>query len=199
MIYVVQTIAGREESVARRLSGKRDPRKGRRAKPAADAESAPDVPDPFSEVVAGQQRWETLVPRRKLQFRVKGAWRVEEDVVFPGYVFVVADAAAGIEEAVRATPYAVRLLGAGQDGSLRALAPEEEALVRVLYGEDGEALDVSRGIAEGDRVVVTTGPLVGMESVIKKVDRHKRRAFIDVDLCGRTVTVKVGLEVVEKR
>ena len=170
MIYVVQTIAGREESVARFLSSEREP-----------------------------LHWKTLVPRRKLQHKVKGVWRTEEDVLFKGYVFAVAEGPEGLDAAVRATPYAVRVLGSGEGGPAQALLPEEESLVRFLCGEEGEALGLSQGIADGDRVVVTKGPLVGMESIISRVDRHKRRAFIDVEMLGRTVPVQVDLEVVTKR
>ena len=56
----------------------------------------------------------------------------------------------------------------------------------------------SIGIIVGDHVVVTEGPLQGLESMIVKVDRHKRTALLEMDFFDRIQTVEVGLEVIEK-
>ena len=57
---------------------------------------------------------------------------------------------------------------------------------------------MSEGYITGDKVTVTRGPLIGLEGDIRKIDRHKRRAYLDVTLFGRTVPASVGLEVVRK-
>ena len=59
--------------------------------------------------------------------------------------------------------------------------------------------NMSEGIIENDRVVVTKGPLKGNEGLIRKIDRHKRRAYLEVGLFGRKIETQVGLEIVEKR
>ncbi|MDD3140732.1 MAG: antitermination protein NusG, partial [Lachnospiraceae bacterium] len=59
-------------------------------------------------------------------------------------------------------------------------------------------LPMSRGVIHGGITRVTEGPLVGHESLFRKIDRHKRLVFLinsDQGLCG---DVKVGLEIVEK-
>ena len=57
---------------------------------------------------------------------------------------------------------------------------------------------MSVGVMEGDRIIVKEGPLVGMEGKIKKIDRHKRMAILEVELVNRVSEMKVGLEIVEK-
>ena len=57
---------------------------------------------------------------------------------------------------------------------------------------------MSTGVIEGDRVIVTDGPLVGREALISKIDRHKRLAYLDMRMFGRIKTIKVGLEIVRK-
>lgn len=59
-------------------------------------------------------------------------------------------------------------------------------------------MGMSEGIIEGDRVIVTRGPLRDLEANIIKIDRHKRLAWVDVDMCGRSKTIRVGLEIVSK-
>lgn len=55
---------------------------------------------------------------------------------------------------------------------------------------------MSEGIIEGDQIRVLKGPLQGYEALVAKVDRHKRLAYIDLNILGRIKTVKVGLEIV---
>lgn len=54
------------------------------------------------------------------------------------------------------------------------------------------------GFIRGDRVFVTLGPLQGRESVIRKIDRHKRRAKIELEFMGDRRIFDVALEIVSK-
>lgn len=58
---------------------------------------------------------------------------------------------------------------------------------------------MSEGIIEGSKVSVNSGPLQGMEGYIRKIDRHKRKAYLEIPFFGRTQNIQVGLEIVEKR
>jgi transcriptional antiterminator NusG len=57
----------------------------------------------------------------------------------------------------------------------------------------------SVGFIEGDKVRVTSGALVGMECLIKKINRHKQIAIVELDMMGAVREVKLMLEVVEKK
>ena len=70
-------------------------------------------------------------------------------------------------------------------------------MIEDLYGKKG-LFDLSEGIIEGDRIIVTSGPLVGNEGSIRKIDRHKRLAYLEFDMFGQDVKAAVGLEIVEK-
>ena len=39
------------------------------------------------------------------------------------------------------------------------------------------------------------GPLLGHEGLIKTINRRKSTAYLELDLCGRRVTTRVGLAV----
>ena len=60
-------------------------------------------------------------------------------------------------------------------------------------------MKMSEGIIEGAKIIVTRGPLMGKEGYIKKVDRHKRKARLELEMFGRMQEIVVGLEIVEKR
>lgn len=42
---------------------------------------------------------------------------------------------------------------------------------------------------------MTAGPLLGHECLIKTINRRKSTAFLELNLCGRCVTTRVGLAV----
>lgn len=57
---------------------------------------------------------------------------------------------------------------------------------------------MSEGVIEGDVVTILSGPLMGRTSTIRKIDRHKRMAWVEVEMFGRTMLVKMGLEIKRK-
>lgn len=92
----------------------------------------------------------------------------------------------------------VRLLGQ-RDGNedILPLSSEEKDWI-VAFTDDTHCVCMSEGYIEGETITVTKGPLLGQEAIIKKIDRHKRRAVIEVTMFGRTTTAMIGLEVVHK-
>ena len=56
----------------------------------------------------------------------------------------------------------------------------------------------SIGVIEGDTVHIFEGSLQGMEGLIRKIDRHKRMAYLEVEMFGRMVEMRAGLEIIEK-
>ena len=89
-----------------------------------------------------------------------------------------------------------KLLGTGE--TIVSLTDEEVSFLLRLGGEE-QTVEMSEGIIENDRVVVLSGPLKGNEGLIKKIDRHKRKAWLEIEMFGRMVEMQVGLEVVGKR
>ena len=75
---------------------------------------------------------------------------------------------------------------------------EEEEYLRRLGGEEHVA-KYSEGYIEGDKLVVTSGPLKDFEGNVKKILRHKRLVVMEVSLLGQTVEVTLGLGIVERR
>lgn len=134
-------------------------------------------------------------------FRRKGIIKREEKNVFPGYVFV--ETSLNNEEFVLQcrnffshTSAILRLLFYG-DTRQAALHENEKKLLEQLW-TDQNCLEASVGIVEGDRVRIIAGPFVGKESMIRRVNRHKMQAVIELDLMGETRQITVGLNVIQK-
>ncbi len=88
-----------------------------------------------------------------------------------------------------------KLLGIGDD-----IVPlrEEEIQFLLTFGGEKQVVEMSEGIIEQSKVRVISGPLQGMEGCIRKIDRHKRKAYLEVEMFGRMQRVQVGLEIISK-
>ena len=137
-----------------------------------------------------------VIPEKRIQKKFKGEWQEVQSVLFPGYLFVVAEDITEFAAALVAVPEFTKMLKA--DNEIVPIYPEEEAVLTRLVDQD-EIVKMSEGMIEDDKVVIFDGPLKGMEGTIQRINRHKRVAVIRMELFERVMLVEVGLEVVEKR
>ena len=57
---------------------------------------------------------------------------------------------------------------------------------------------MSSGYIEGDKIIITEGPLKNLEGTIRKLDRHKRTAVVQIKMMGQLRDVVMGVEIVKK-
>ncbi|MBE6464494.1 MAG: antiterminator LoaP [Eggerthellaceae bacterium] len=139
---------------------------------------------------------ESFVPRRELMRKQKGEWVKYSDTLFPGYVFVRTDAPGAVNEIAGKLPIFARVLGS--EKGFTPLNDHEELFITRVAGPDTHMVKMSTGVIEGDTVTVLQGPLRGYEGFITKIDRHKRLAHLHMEMLGRLVTIKLGLEIIRK-
>lgn len=139
---------------------------------------------------------EVFCPELKYHKKYHGAWHEERKLLFPGYLFVVTKQIDGLKDALHQIPKLTKVLGT--DNTTVALSEKEVAFLKHFLNSDYE-VDISEGILVGDQLIIQSGPLKGMEGIVKRIDRHKRIAVIETDMFHRKLEMTVGLEVVEKR
>ncbi len=169
MWYVVQVYTGREENI--KLQCER---------------LLSLFPDAFERV---------FIPYSNRRMKIDGEWGDVEKVLFPGYIFIVT---ANLNEAVKLLKKVegmTKVLGDGEN--MIPISKEEEKMLLRLGGEE-QIVEMSEGIIENSVIKVTEGPLKGMEPLIKKIDRHKRKAWIEVEMFGSSRVIEVGLEIFRK-
>lgn len=140
---------------------------------------------------------ECYVPVRVTPQHRDGQWVGVRETLFPGYLFVETYDIQQVSERLARVPAFTRLLGKS-DERIIPLNENEVTWLTALMEPLSKVVEMSVGVIEGDRVVVTDGPLKGREALIRRVDRHKRLAFLDMRMFGRVKTIKVGLEIVRK-
>ncbi|MCC8028792.1 MAG: antiterminator LoaP [Lachnospiraceae bacterium] len=135
---------------------------------------------------------ECFIPHYEEKRKINGTWMTQERVLFPGYVFLDTEDIDALYLQLKAVPRMTRLLGVGE--RIVPLSEEEEAFL-MRFGGEAHLVEMSEGIIERSQVRILSGPLMGMEGLIRKIDRHKRKAWLEVELFGRTQRIEVGLEV----
>lgn len=147
-------------------------------------------------VEGGSKAYEQcFLPRYERVRKLDGKWVRRKEVLFPGYLFFISE---NVEELVRRLkdiPEFTKVLGDEQEPV--ALYPHEVEFLQKYTNKD-KVLEMSLGFIEGDRLVVTEGPLKDYQGKIVHIDRHKRLATLELEFFGRTVRMKVGAEVVRK-
>lgn len=137
-----------------------------------------------------------FVPYYEESKKYQGAWHTEKKILFPGYVFMVSGQLTALYKSLQNVIGMTRLLGTGKE--IVPLREDEIGLLQKL-GVGEKPLEISAGFIENDTVVITEGPLEGMEGFIRRIDRHKRKAWLDIGMFGRTMRMEAGLEIIEKK
>lgn len=137
-----------------------------------------------------------FIPYYEERRRRRGSWTTIKRILFPGYVFVTTEDIEELYQQLKHVLGLTKILGSGE--VIVPLSDDEVNLMKRLGGEE-QLVGMSEGIIEGGQVRIYDGPLQGMEGHVKKIDRHKRKAWLEIKMFGRMQMVQAGLEIVEKR
>lgn len=136
-----------------------------------------------------------FIPYYEEKKRFQGRWNLEKKILFPGYIFIITRNAAELHEALKKVMGLTKILGVGD--TMIPLTAKEVAFME-RFGGPTQIVGMSEGIIEGSQIIITSGPLQGLEGYIKKIDRHKRKAWVELPMFGRMHKVEVGVEIVKK-
>lgn len=146
-------------------------------------------------IVRESTEHEFFIPETDRKKRFKGKWHTIRKPMFPGYVFISTEKIDELYEELKNVPKLTKVLGI--DHTITPISQSEERLIRRLTNKQHVA-EVSVGYIEGDRLIISEGPMVGMEALVKKIDRHKRIAVLSITMFGNSTDVTMGLEVLHK-
>ncbi|MGE5612859.1 MAG: antiterminator LoaP [Bacillota bacterium] len=142
-----------------------------------------------------------FIPQVELIFKNSKILRKELKPMFPGYIFTDSilreeKFLAQVYKYIRFSTCIFELLGRKNIDFMKLTDDEKSFLLS--FCDDDYIAEESKGFIIGDKIIVTSGPLKGRESIIKRIDRHKRRAEIEVTFLGDKRRVSVALEVISK-
>ena len=139
---------------------------------------------------------DVFVPLAERWTKIRGERTLITSRLFPGYVFIETERIEDFYKRLNRIYAMTKVLRTGDE--MTPIQKEEEEYLRKLGGDE-HVVKYSEGYIEGDKLVVTSGPLKDFEGKVKKILRHKRLVVMEVSLLGQTVEVTLGLGGVEKR
>lgn len=170
------------------------------------AQVEPRGEDRFIKSVKSQPEFKTLTPdadgffywpRRELLIRKQGRRTVKFQPLFAGYVFLVSETIdKPLQFFLRRQAGFVRFLR--DNRNIEPLPGEERRWIKRLVSL-GENIGRSEVYFMPDQKIrVLSGPLMGMEGSIVKVDRRKKRAKVKLSLYENSFLIDFGLEILTR-
>ena len=129
----------------------------------------------------------------KMHFRKQ--WHDVKKVLFPGYFFVDTDDIDNVSKELSHIDRLTKVLRNAE--KIAPIQKKEQEFLRGMMNEE-YIVECSKGFIIGDRVCITEGPLRNHYGFIRKVDRHRRIAKLEINFFGRMTPVEVGLEIVAR-
>jgi len=134
-----------------------------------------------------------LWPRRSLRVRRGGEWLESVAPIFPGYLFLRADALdAGLYRGLKALPGFGRFLR--DNANIEPLGERDREILQhfLSFGEVVHRSKVSFDAEK--RIQVLDGPLKALQGRIVRVDRRKGRARVRLELYENSFLIDFGFD-----
>ncbi len=169
--YILNVMAGQEHKIADNI------------KSMADV----DLSDYITEI---------LVPCKKVTKIKKGKKVLEDQKLFPGYVFINADIESDVFNIVTTIPKAMGFLGAKNKPEVVSEKKMEEIFAITNSEDSGSAK--GQIFEVGEVLNVIDGPFDSFSGVVEEFDNEKQRVKISILIFGRATQVDLEVSQVEK-
>lgn len=136
-----------------------------------------------------------FVPMYVCMRRYQGVWSKEHKVLFPGYFFIDTEQPEIVEKALSVVARIAKPVCVGKQ-FVPILEEEQDFLEDMM--DASHIIQMSTGNIINGEFDIYEGPLQEKAAYLKRIDRHKRIAEMEVRLLGKPRRVRVGLEIVKK-
>ncbi len=133
----------------------------------------------------------SFVPTKLIYEKRNGINEKKEKVLFPGYVFLNVDLSNRNYNKIKEIPIFKKLLKTGDYFS--CINDHEINPILTLTNSD-YIIDFSKIVYNNSAIHIVEGPLKGMEHLVKKIDKRKRRATIELQLLNEIRLINLGIE-----
>ncbi len=135
--------------------------------------------------------------KRQLPIRKAGKIIDEYKPIFPGYIFIETECIdSELFNIIKKTKSFLRFLP--DNKNVCALEHRDLSILKRFISM-GSVAEISTVIFdENDRIVVKSGPLLGFEGSIVKVDKRKKRAKIALDFSNEQFVIDLAFDVLEE-
>ena len=134
-----------------------------------------------------------IAPTRILSEKRQGQWVERAVTLLPGYVFLYVEREMPIKQKARAQNM-YKILE--YEHGLAQLTGQDEEYALWVYRHQGQ-IKPSKVLVEGDKIIAVDGPLKDCTGKIVRLDKHKRRAWVEFEFEKQKRTVSLSAEWVD--
>ena len=140
--------------------------------------------------------------KRELKKKFNGKRNDITERLFPGYIFVETDSPKDMHILLNSIEGYSKVVGFKDNEIIHyiPLSEIEEDFIKGLAGKDVDhTISVSEiEVLEGKKIRVISGPLLGQEGIVKKVNLHKRVAEVEIIFLNQPVMIEFGIEIIKR-
>ena len=136
-----------------------------------------------------------FIPKYIAKIHYQKQWHNRLNRLFPGYFFIDTEQIDTVSAALQDVQRFTKVLRNAE--TIAPITKEEQSFLESMMDED-YIVRYSEGFLIGDKVYITEGPLRNQSGLIYKIDRHRRLAYLRINLFGRETPVEVGFSAVAK-
>lgn len=137
-----------------------------------------------------------FIPTYACMKKYQGAWHTETRPVFQNCIFIECDDKEKLIQKLNQKQCPMDIVQSISDQTIH-LRSEQQKLLQNLMDKNRH-IQMSTGYIKDGSTYVTQGPLQGLESKIRKIDRHKRLARLELTLGNQIKEMNAGLEITSK-
>jgi|GEM_PF-135193 len=154
----------------------------------------------------GDANCKCCVPKRRVPEKKNGQVSHVVKTMFPGYVFIQLEMNFDIYYEIKTIPNIHSLLNFtnkkdkelqqnnAEETFFKYIPNEEMTRLLTLINFESDVMEYSQLLIKNGRVTILSGPLVGKEGLLKKIDKHKSRAKLSINFMGGEKLIDVGFE-----
>ena len=141
-----------------------------------------------------KEKLKSFIFKKKVTEKKQGIVYEKVRKVFPGYIFLNTEMNEEIYYRIKKIPRYVKVLNLGNYYS-KIDYNEINPILKLV--DNNFMLDYSQIAIKDSKIIVKSGTLKNMEHIIKKVDKRKKRAKIQLEFMKTTKLIDVGIELID--
>lgn len=141
-------------------------------------------------------KYKFIIPTRELKERKNGKWHYVRRKLFPGYIFIKTSMNIDMYYKLKNAPGIIRLLRSEEE--ILTVSEEELNILSIFLSNNDSNIGISELYRDKDIIRIISGPLLGLEGQIVKINFRKGRARVSINFMNEVRVVELGIELVEK-
>ncbi|APO47188.1 hypothetical protein BS614_26150 [Paenibacillus xylanexedens] len=152
------------------------------------------------------------IPKRMVPEKKNGKVNHVVKKMFPGYVFIQTKMDFCKYNKLKKIPHIIAFLNycnkkdiifdaavENEDAFFKSITDNEMKLLLELLNPQNDTMEYSKFCLDQGNLNIVSGPLIGKEDRIRKIDKRKQRAKITINIMGKEKYVDIGFEASDTR